>query len=51
MCTLLSSISYERYSPRTYIYCPGDEHSLRLIRELEERRAEGQVNLVSRCPL
>ena len=39
MCTLLSSTSFSRYTPRTYIYCPGDDHSLRLVRDLEGRRA------------
>ena len=39
MCTLLSSIPFDRYSSRTYIYCPGDEHSLRLVRELEGRKS------------
>jgi beta-1,4-N-acetylglucosaminyltransferase len=39
MCTLLSSIPFDRYSSRTYIYCPGDEHSLRLVRELEGHKS------------
>ena len=46
MCTLLSSTDFARYSPRTYTYCPGDEHSLRLVRELERSKAGGDSSEV-----
>lgn len=39
MRTLLSSINYERYSPRIYVYCTGDDMSLRAVSELESRGA------------
>jgi hypothetical protein len=32
---LVSSLDFERYTPRTYVYCHGDEMSLRTITELE----------------
>nr|XP_031858953.1 uncharacterized protein CI109_005621 [Kwoniella shandongensis]KAA5526025.1 hypothetical protein CI109_005621 [Kwoniella shandongensis] len=35
MQTLLSTLDFERYTPRTYIYCHGDEMSLRAIAKLE----------------
>jgi beta-1,4-N-acetylglucosaminyltransferase len=35
MKALVSSLDFERYTPRTYVYCHGDEMSLRVISELE----------------
>jgi beta-1,4-N-acetylglucosaminyltransferase len=35
MKALVSSLDFERYTPRTYVYCHGDEMSLRIISELE----------------
>ena len=35
MKALISSLNFERYTPRTYVYCHGDEMSLRIISELE----------------
>jgi beta-1,4-N-acetylglucosaminyltransferase len=36
MRTLLSTIDFTRYTPRTYVYCHGDEMSLRVISDLEK---------------
>jgi beta-1,4-N-acetylglucosaminyltransferase len=35
MKALISSLDFERYTPRTYVYCHGDEMSLRIVSELE----------------
>jgi beta-1,4-N-acetylglucosaminyltransferase len=35
MKSLVSSLNFERYTPRTYVYCHGDEMSVRVITELE----------------
>ncbi|KAK8853055.1 hypothetical protein IAR55_003756 [Kwoniella newhampshirensis] len=35
MQTLISNLDFERYTPRTYIYCHGDEISLRAVGKLE----------------
>jgi beta-1,4-N-acetylglucosaminyltransferase len=35
MKTLLSSLDFQRYSPRNYVHCHGDEMSLRVINEIE----------------
>jgi len=35
MKALVSSLDFERYTPRTYVYCYGDEMSSRIISELE----------------
>jgi len=35
MKALISSLDFERYTPRIYVYCHGDEMSLRIISELE----------------
>ena len=35
MKALVSSLDFERYTPRTYVYCHGDEMSVRIISELE----------------
>ncbi|KAI9636617.1 oligosaccharide biosynthesis protein Alg14 like-domain-containing protein [Dioszegia hungarica] len=35
MRTLLSGLDFERYTPRTYVYCPGDDMSLKIVRDLE----------------
>jgi hypothetical protein len=39
MKALLSDIDFKRYSPRVYVFCPGDDMSLQLVAELEESRA------------
>lgn len=35
MKALISSLDFNRYTPRTYVYCHGDEISLRIVSELE----------------
>jgi len=35
MKALVSSLDFERYTSRTYVYCHGDEMSIRTIAELE----------------
>ena len=35
MKALVSSLDFQRYTPRTYVYCYGDEMSVRIISELE----------------
>ena len=35
MKALVSSLDFGRYTPRTYVYCYGDEMSVRMISELE----------------
>ncbi|WVO12782.1 hypothetical protein L204_100390 [Cryptococcus depauperatus] len=35
MKTLLSTLDFHRYRPRTYIYCHGDNLSLKVVSELE----------------
>jgi beta-1,4-N-acetylglucosaminyltransferase len=35
MKALVSSLDFQRYTPRTYVHCHGDEMSLRIITELE----------------
>jgi hypothetical protein len=35
MRTLLTGLDFNRYTPRTYVYCPDDEMSLRAITDLE----------------
>ncbi|OCF39095.1 UDP-N-acetylglucosamine transferase subunit ALG14 [Kwoniella heveanensis CBS 569] len=38
MRTLLSTLPFERYTPRTYVYCHGDEMSLKAIALLESEK-------------
>jgi len=49
MRTLLSTLDITRYSPRTYVYCYGDDISLRTVLELE---SSNKTSLTSvRSPL
>jgi len=41
MKTLLFTIDYDRYTPRIYVYCHGDDLSLRAVSELES--AHGSI--------
>ncbi|KIR53240.1 UDP-N-acetylglucosamine transferase subunit ALG14 [Cryptococcus gattii Ru294] len=38
MKALLSTLDYERYQPRTYIYCHGDDLSLRSVSDIESNK-------------
>ncbi|ODO11483.1 hypothetical protein I350_00263 [Cryptococcus amylolentus CBS 6273] len=38
MKALLSSLDFERYQPRTYIYCHGDNMSLNAVAEIESQK-------------
>lgn len=38
MKALLSTLDYERYQPRTYIYCHGDDLSLRSVSDIESKK-------------
>ncbi|OWZ59246.1 UDP-N-acetylglucosamine transferase subunit ALG14 [Cryptococcus neoformans c45] len=38
MKTLLSTLDYERYQPRTYIYCHGDDLSLKAVSDIESSK-------------
>ncbi|EAL22510.1 hypothetical protein CNBB3880 [Cryptococcus deneoformans B-3501A] len=38
MKALLSTLDYERYQPRTYIYCHGDDLSLRAVSDIESSK-------------
>ncbi|OCF61091.1 hypothetical protein L486_00735 [Kwoniella mangroviensis CBS 10435] len=40
MRSLLSTLPFDRYSPRKYIYCHNDEISLRAISELESKKGD-----------
>ncbi|WRT70409.1 uncharacterized protein IL334_007407 [Kwoniella shivajii] len=50
MRSLVSTLPFERYQPRTYIYCHGDEMSLRSISNLESGKGtiinESSYNLL-----
>jgi hypothetical protein len=35
MRSLLSTLDFDRYTPRTYVYCHGDEMSLKVVSSLE----------------
>lgn len=47
MKTLISSLDFARYTPRTYIACHGDEMSLRAIASLESDKGGGVTSPVS----
>ncbi|GFZ48507.1 UDP-N-acetylglucosamine transferase subunit ALG14, partial [Saitozyma sp. JCM 24511] len=46
MQTLLRDIDFTRYTPRTYVYCPGDSMSLRAIADVETTKASGSYTLL-----